>query len=200
MLKKHEIMRKLGLLVIISMLAGISGYGQKETWTFDQPHTNIGFSATYLGVTEVSGKFKSYSATVLSGKDDFTDAEIEISIQAASINTDNDKRDDHLSSEDFLYVEEHPEITFTSSALEKQDGKNYQMKGELTIRGVTHEETFNVVYSGIVEAMGKTRAGFKVTGSVDRFDYNIDWNKSFTKGLVVSEEIEIICDVNLVKE
>src|SRR6056297_4202115 len=200
MLKKHTIMRNLGLLVIISMLTGISGYGQKETWTFDQPHTNVGFSATYLGVTEVSGKFNSYSATVLSGKDDFPDAEIEISIQAGSINTDNDKRDDHLRSEDFLYVEEYPEITFTSSSLQQVDGKNYRMKGELTIRGKTHEVTLNVKYSGIVEAMGKTRAGFKVTGTINRFDYNVDWNKSFTKGLVVSEEIEIICDVNLVKE
>lgn len=193
-------MNKIGLLVMISLLTGISGYGQKTTWSFDQPHTNIQFSVTYLGVSEVTGKFKTYSGTILSGKDDFTDAEINVSIQAGSIDTDNDKRDDHLKSDDFLYVEEYPEITFTSTSLQKIDGKNYQMKGELTIRGVTREETFNVEYSGIVEAMGKTRAGFKVTGTINRFDYNVDWSESFTKGLVVSREIEIVCDVNLVME
>lgn len=193
-------MKKIGLLVSISILMSISGYSQKANWQLDPDHTNIQFSATYMAVSEVSGKFNSYSGTISSDKEDFTDAEINITIQSASIDTDNDKRDDHLRAEDFLYAEEYPEITFTSSSLKKKDGKNYQMKGELTIRGVTREETFNVKYSGIVDAMEKTRAGFKVTGTIDRFDYNVDWNKSFTKGLVVSKEIDIICNVNLIKE
>ncbi len=193
-------MKKIGLLVSLSILISLSGYSQKTKWSFDQPHTNIQFSATYLGVSDVTGKFKAYSGTILSGKEDFTDAEINITIQAGSIDTDNDKRDDHLKSEDFLYVEEYPEITFTSSSLKKMDGKKYQMKGDLTIRGITREETLQVEYFGIVKAMEKTRAGFKVSGTINRFDYEVDWNKSFTKGLVVSKEIEIICDVNLVKE
>jgi len=193
-------MKKIGLLVSISILMNISGFSQKAKWSVDPDHSNIQFSATYMSVSEVSGNFKTYSGTVLSGKEDFTDAEISVTIQAGSIDTDNDKRDNHLKSDDFLYAEEYPEITFTSSSLKKMDGKNYQMKGELTIRGVTREETLDVEYSGIVEAMEKTRAGFKVTGTIDRFDYNVDWNKSFTKGLVVSKEIDITCNVNLVKE
>ncbi len=193
-------MNKIGFLISVFLLMTIKGYSQKAKWSIDPDHTNIGFSATYLGVSEVSGKFNSFSGTILSGKEDYTDAEINVTIQPGSIDTDNNKRDNHLQSEDFIHVEEYPELTFTSSSLNKRGGNNYQMKGELTIRGVTREETFDVEYTGIVEAMGKTRAGFKVTGTINRFDYNVDWNKSFTKGLVVSKEIDIICNVNLIKE
>lgn len=198
--QKYNNMKKITFLLSVLVLGFITTHGQETKWVFDAPHTSIQFAATHMGISEVNGKFKDFSGTILSDKADFTDAEINIIIKANSIDTDNDKRDDHLKSEDFLYVENYPEIKFQSSSLEQTEGKAYKMKGELTIRGVTHKVSLDVEYYGTVEAMGETRAGFKVTGTINRFDYDVDWNKTFTKGMVVSKEIDIICNVELIKQ
>ncbi len=192
--------KKLFFISVISFLATAFIFAQNTEWKFDADHTNIQFSAVHMGISEVSGEFKDYSGTIMAGEDDFTGAQIKVIIKSASIDTDNQKRDDHLKSEDFLYVEEYPEIRFVSSYLKKQDGDNYTMEGELTIRGVTKTERFDVVHRGTVDAMDETRAGFKIKGTINRFDYDVDWNKTISQGLVVSKEINIICDVELIKE
>lgn len=193
-------MKKIVFLSIAFLLIISFCYGQKTEWKIDKSHTNVQFMAVHMSLSEVNGEFRDYSGTIYSDKENFSDANIEIVIQANSIDTDNEKRDDHLKSEDFLHVEKYPEIKFESSSLKKVEGKKYKMTGLLTIRGITKKEEFDVKYQGTVSAMGNTLAGFKVTGTINRFDYNVDWNKSFAKGLVVSKEIDIDCDVELIKQ
>jgi polyisoprenoid-binding protein YceI len=187
------------LTVFFFLLAG-NAMPQSETWKLDVAHSNIEFITSYMSLTDVKGEFHDFKGTVMAGEEDFTDAKIEVYIQAQSIDTDNEKRDEHLRTDDFLHAKEYSRIIFTSNSLKKVDGKDYKLKGQLTIRDVTRTEEFDVRYTGMVEAMGKTRAGFKLTGSIDRFDYNVDWNKSIASGLIVSKEIRIDCDVTLVKE
>lgn len=188
---------------IITLLLSIAMSGlmqaQEASWSMDNDHSKIQFKANYMGITEVTGQFSEYIVTVIQDGENFENADIEVTIQASSIDTDNDNRDEHLRSEDFIYAEQYPEITFISTSFVNTGGDNYKLTGELTIRGISRAEEFDVVYNGMVEQEDMTRAAFKLTGSIDRYDYDVDWNRSFTKGLVVSKEIEIVCDVLLVK-
>lgn len=185
--------------LIISIV--MSGFlqAQETTWSIDKDHSKVQFKATYMGITEVTGQFTEYIATVVPEGENFENADIEVTIQATSIDTDNDRRDEHLRSEDFIYAEEYPEIKFKSTSFTNTGGDNYKLTGDLTIRGITRSEEFDVVYNGMIEQEDMSRAAFRLTGSIDRYDYDVDWNRSFTKGLVVSKEIEIVCDVLLVK-
>ncbi len=193
-------MKKNKLLLIVSFLliTGVA-FGQTQ-WKFDKSHSKIQFTATHMKISEVTGQFKEYSGTITAGEEDFTDADIKITIPVSSIDTDNEKRDGHLKGEDFFNVSKYPEIKFVSESLTKVEGKNYKLKGMLTIKDVTKMEEFDVKYMGTVDAMGAIRAGFKITGKIDRFDYNIDWDRSFGQGLVVGRDIGIKVDVELIKE
>ena len=172
----------------------------QQSWVADHDHTQIKFSAVFMGVSEVDGYFKDYRIEVKATENDFSNAEAKVIIQAESIETNNDMRDDHLRSEDFLFVNEYPKIIFESTSITGTDDNSYTLKGKLTIRGVTHDQNFKLKYNGRVERQGKPHAAFKLTGTLNRFNYNVDFNESFIGGAVVSEEIEIECDVMLVKK
>ncbi|MFO7999435.1 MAG: YceI family protein [Bacteroidales bacterium] len=188
-------------LLILGMLGFLfAGHAQKPRWKADTDHTRIGFSAMFMGVSRVEGRFADYDITVHSDKEDFSDAEASVTIRAESIDTDNDKRDEDLRGESFLYVEKYPEITFKSSTIEVQDGDFYRISGELTIRGITRTESFELEYKGLAKSSGQTRAAFQLSGSINRFDYDVDWNESFIGGLVVSREVKIDCDVTLIRD
>ncbi|WP_339736388.1 YceI family protein [uncultured Sunxiuqinia sp.] len=194
-------MKTLTYIIILALnLFATHVVAQGTVWVEDEAHSSIKFSAIHMGISEVEGNFKDFDIKVVSNEADFTDAKIEVTIQANSLDTDNTKRDDHLKSDDFLGVEKYPVIKFTSESLTKISDGKYQLTGTLTIRDVTKTETFDVSHMGTVEAMGETRAGFKLTGSIQRFDYNVDWNKTFTKGMVVSKEIDIVCNFELNKK
>ena len=186
-------------IVVLILFTG-NLFSQETAWTADEAHTKIQFIAVHMAISEVSGQFNEYEVNVLSDEENFTDAKIDVVIKAKSIDTNNQKRDDHLRSDDFLGVEQYPEIKFSGKGLRRVDEDKYKLTGDLTIRDVTREVELDVDYRGTIEDMNPTRAGFKITGTVNRFDYNVDWNKSFTKGLVVSREIDIVCDVQLIKE
>lgn len=153
-----------------------------------------------MKISEVTGQFKQFSGKVLSDKEDFTDADVQVTIQVNSIDTDNDKRDKHLMSEDFFNASRYPEIRFESESLTRVGGDDYKLKGQLTIKDVTRTVNFDVDYKGTVTAMGATRAGFKLSTSIDRFDYNIDWDKSFGRGLIVGREVQLKADVELIQQ
>ena len=180
------------------MLAGVA-FGQSTQWNFDKSHSKIQFTATHMKISEVPGQFKEYSGTILTNGEDFTDARIKVSIKASSVDTDNDRRDGHLQNEDFFNTEKYPNIKFVSESMEEISDQKYELTGKLTIKDVTQTVTLDVDYKGMVEAMGATRAGFKVTGTIDRFDYNVDWDKSFGRGLIVGREIGINVDVELTR-
>ncbi len=192
MLKKYAIT----LIAMIWSLPALNA--QNKMWTIDPDHSRIQFKALYMSITDVYGVFKDYSSAIITEGNEFEGASIEVTIQVESIDTDNDRRDGHLRSEDFFYAEKYPEIHFKSLSFSKEKDNTYRLEGELTMRGVTHNETFNAVYNGMVDLEDQQRVAFKLNGTVNRFDYNIDWNKSFTSGLIVGEEIEIICEVSLV--
>ena len=189
------------LILFVSFLL-ITGmvFGQSTVWKFDKAHTKLQFVATHMKISEVTGQFKQYTGKIVFDKKDFTDADIRVTIPVNSIDTDNEKRDKHLMSEDFFNADQYSEIRFESESLNKDSENHYKLRGKLTIKDVTRTVTFDVKYMGTVEAMGATRAGFKLSTTIDRFDYNIDWDKSFGQGLIVGREVKIVADVELIKE
>jgi polyisoprenoid-binding protein YceI len=153
-------------------------------------------------IAETEGNFKSYEGKVVTKDDSFENAEISLAVDISSIDTDNEKRDAHLKSDDFFNAEKFPQMTFTSKSFTKVDDKNYELVGDLTIRDVTKEVKLDVVLNGtIVDPWGNTRAGFKLTGELNRFDYNLKWNKLMEAGgLVVGETVTINANVELIKQ
>ena len=194
-------MKKRSLLLAVSLLlmTGVI-FGQNGKWKFDKAHTKIQFTATHMKISEVTGQFKSFSGTIMAEEEDFTDASIEVTIPVSGVDTDNEKRDQHLMGEDFFNAEEYPNIKFKGESLSKVKEDHYKLKGKLTIKDVTKTVELDVKYMGTIEAMGATRAGFKVTGEIDRFDYNVDWDRSFGKGLIVGRKIGIKADVEIMKK
>jgi polyisoprenoid-binding protein YceI len=171
----------------------------QSAWSVDASHSNIGFSVPHMVVSEQEGNFKEFSITVTSKSDDFNGADVQFTAKAASINTENEKRDGHLKSADFFDAEKFPEVTFKGK-LVKEGGK-YVLKGDFTMKGVTKAVSFDVTYGGTVKAWGKDIAGFKINGKVNRQDYGLTWSKAIeTGGLVVGDEVTIICKVELNKQ
>jgi polyisoprenoid-binding protein YceI len=150
---------------------------ETKTWSIDKMHSNINFSVTHLVISEVDGSFKVYDGKIVSTTPDFNNASIEFSVDVSSINTDNSMRDDHLKGDDFFNAATYPKMTFKSTSFTKVSGNKYNLTGDLTVRNVTKKATFNVVYGGTAkDGYGNTKAGFKATGSINRFDYGLKWN------------------------
>lgn len=178
-----------------------ASFAQTTNWKFDQAHTQIKFTVKHLVISEVTGNFKKFDGLVTTEGDDFATAKISFTAEANSIFTDNEKRDAHLKNDDFFNAEKFPQLKFVGKSM-KNTGKNkYKLTGDLTIRDVTKSVTLDVVYNGMATAWRSTRAGFKLSCSINRFDYNLKWNNLIeTGGAVVSKDVKIICDVELIKE
>ncbi|MDB5283082.1 MAG: YceI family protein [Bacteroidota bacterium] len=189
------------LIIIFAIVAvAVSGKAQ-TTWSFDNAHTSVKFGVSHLVISEVEGQFKKYSGKVVSKSDEFIDANIDFTIDVNSINTDNDMRDKHLKSDDFFNAEKFPNITFKSTSFKKVSGTKYLLEGDLTIRDVTKRVKLDVIYNGTVkDPYGNVKAGFKITGSVNRFDYNLKWNNLADAGPVVGKDIKLDIDVELKKQ
>ncbi len=189
-------MKKINVLAVHVLLAGTT-FAQ-TTWTIDKPHTSVGFAATHMVVAETAGSFKDFDGQVVSKAEDFNGAAVEFSAKVASLSTDNEKRDGHLKSDDFFNAEKFPEIKF--KGVLSKDGGKYVLKGDLTLRDVTKPATFDVVYKGSINAFGGTKAGFKLTGSINRFDYGLKWDKTLeTGGLIVGQDVTITSNIELNK-
>ena len=180
--------------------ASLSVNRQTATWTVDKPHTNVKFSVSHLVISDVEGNFKTFDGTMESSKPDFSDAKINFTAEVASINTDNEQRDNHLKSDDFLNAAKYPQMKFVSTSFTPLGDNKYKLVGNLTIRDVTKPVTFDVKYGGTVAAMGGTHAGFKATTKIDRFDYNLKWSKATEAGgLVAGKDVEITINVDFKK-
>lgn len=192
-------MKHLRNAVILVLFAVLSLNAQSK-WTADKTHSKVQFTVTHLIISEVTGQFKSFDINVQSSKDDFSDAKIDFSADITSINTDNEKRDAHLKSDDFFNAEKFPKMTFKSKSFKKVDSKNYKLVGDLTIRDITKEVSLDVVYNGTVQAWGQSKAGFKIKGEINRFDYNLKWNTLMEAGgAVVGKTVYITIDLELQK-
>ncbi|MEJ7738803.1 MAG: YceI family protein [Chitinophagaceae bacterium] len=169
-------------------------------WTLDRAHSNVKFAVTHMVVTETEGNFKLFDGYMEHSKDDFSDAKIEFSVDVKSIDTDNERRDTHLKGDDFFNAEKYPQIKFVSTSFTPAGGNKYKLSGNLTIRDVTKPISFDVTYGGSVADKGGMKSGFKAKTSINRFDYNLKWDKTTeTGGLVVSKEVDITVNVELKK-
>ena len=169
-------------------------------WTVDKAHSNVKFTVTHLVVSEVEGSFKLFDGTMENDKSDLSDAKINFTVDVNSINTDNEKRDGHLKGDDFFSAEKFPTMKFTSTSMKSVGENKYKLAGDLTIRDVTKPVEFDVTYGGSVAAMGTTKLGFKAKTTINRFDYNLKWDKTTEGGgLVVSKEVVILVNVELNK-
>lgn len=194
-------MYKLKLLAIVLILISSSVFAQ-TAWTVDKSHSKVGFSVSHMVITDVDGYFKEYDAQITTNGDDISKAKVEFTINTGSIFTDNEKRDGHLKSDDFFNAEKYPQIIFRGKSMKKISDKEYKLVGDFTIRDVTKQIELDVKYNGTVkDSYGNTKAGFKVTGEIDRFDYNLKWDKVIEAGsLVVGKEVELVIDLQLVKK
>jgi polyisoprenoid-binding protein YceI len=168
-------MKKALVLAVIAFIS-TSVFAQTK-WTVDAVHSSVKFTVTHLVISEVEGSFKKFDGSITAAKPDFTDASINFTVDVNSINTDNEMRDKHLKSDDFFNAEKFPAMTFKSTGFKKLTANKYALSGNLTIRDVTKPVVFNVVYGGTVkDGYGNTKAGFKATAAINRFDYNLKWN------------------------
>lgn len=183
------------------LVLGANAFAQTN-WQLDKSHSSITFTVSHMVVSETSGRFKFFDGKVLSKSDDFIDSDIEFTIDAASVNTEDEKRDGHLKSPDFFDVAKYPQITFKSKSFKKIDGKNYKLIGDLTMHGVTKEVALDVIYNGTAKSpSGVVKAGFKVTGKINRADFGLKWNKTLDNGgLLVGEEVNLVCNIELDKK
>lgn len=195
-------MKRLAVIVLF-LTTGISfpAAQQQGGWKLDKSHSGVNFSVRHLVISEVTGNFKDFDIVVRATKDDFTDASVDATIKVASISTDNERRDNHLKSDDFFNAEKFPEIKFKSDSFEKTGQNKYEITGDLTIRDVTKKVTFDATYYGSIKGMGgATVTGWKVTLDLNRFDYNLKWNRTIESGrLVVGETVTITLNLELVK-
>ncbi|NQX91619.1 MAG: YceI family protein [Flavobacteriales bacterium] len=168
-----------------------------NTWTVDNAHTDVAFKVKHMMISTVTGHFTDFDATVETEGDDFTNANISFSAKTASINTKNADRDNHLKSDDFFNSEAYPELSFKGKSFE--GGK---LTGDLTIRDVTKEVELDVEYNGIaVDPYGQTKAGFEISGDINRKDFNLTWSAVTEAGsIVVSDKVKLIVDAQFIKQ
>lgn len=190
-------MKKFNAFLALVFLSGVA-FAQ-TTWTIDKNHSKIGFNVTHMAVSEVEGKFNDFDGTILSKSEDFNGAQVQFTAKTASIDTDNEKRDNDLKSSNFFEVDKYPEIKFAGTLV--KDGGKYKMKGDLTMHGVTKQVEFDVTYGGSINHPRGTKAGFKLTGKLNRKDYGLKWdNKIPTGEMVVSDDVELVVKVELDKK
>jgi polyisoprenoid-binding protein YceI len=194
-------MKTLKIAVLLFFTSSMLTFAQTN-WAFDKAHSKIGFSVSHLVITDVEGNFKEFDASVTTDGDNWENAKIEFTAEIASIDTDNEKRDEHLRSDDFFNAEMYPQLKFVSKSFKKVDGNEYKLVGDLTIRDVTKEVELEVELNGtVVDPWGNTKAGFDLEGEINRFDYGLKWSKALeTGGLVVGEDVEIIGKLQLMKK
>ena len=171
-------------------------------WQFDLTHSSIGFHIRHLMVSKVHGRFHAWSGKLELDDDDLTRSKLDVSIDASSIDTKEDKRDAHLRSPDFLDVEKFPTITFTSTKITRTGDETYELVGDLTIHGVTRPVTLAVEGGGRVkDPWGGTRTGFSAKGAISRKDFGMTWNLALEAGgFVVGDKLELSLEVEAVKQ
>jgi len=172
------------------------------TWELDPAHTSVQFSVRHLMVSNVRGEFGKTSGTVEANEADAARSKIEATIDAASIDTRNEKRDTHLRSADFLDVAKYPTITFASKKVEPAGAGHFKVTGDLTLHGVTREVVLDVQgpTPQIKDPWGKARAGAQATTTINRKDFGINWNQALDAGgVAVGDEVTITIDVEATK-
>jgi polyisoprenoid-binding protein YceI len=165
----------------------------KTKWVIDSAHSSVDFSIRHMMIANVKGTFQNFSASVTADVADLTSADIDFSVEIASIDTRNKDRDGHLLSADFFDVEKNPTMTFRSTNITKKDEGEYNVTGNLTLHGITKQETFLVTFEGQgKDPWGNEKVGFSAQGTVNRADYGLTWNSALeTGGVLVGDKVKI---------
>ena len=172
------------------------------TWAIDAAHSEIHFKVKHMMVSTVTGSFDEFEGKVKSEEESFEGAEIQFSAKTGSINTRNTDRDNHLKSDDFFNAEAYPELKFASRSIQKVSDNEFSVTGDLTIRDVTKQVTLNVVHEGTaIDPYGQNKAGFEITGKINRKDFGLKWSAVTEAGSVVaSDEVRLALNVQLVEK
>lgn len=196
-------MRKVFLVFAASLLAlGAQAQDQKTVWSLDPAHSSVGFSVRHMMVSNVRGEFTQFSVSVTTVADKPETAQVEVSIQAASIDTRIADRDKHLRSADFLDVEKFPTITFVSKKVEPAGNGKFRVTGDLTIKGVTKPVVLEAEVSPVMkDPWGNLRVGVHATTTINRKDFGVSWHRVLDTGeVVVGDDVRVILDVELVRK
>lgn len=164
------------------------------TWTIDPAHTDIDFSVRHLAIAKVKGGFGEFAGTIVV-PENIEDTKVEVTIQVASISTQQPQRDGHLRTSDFFDADNFPTITFVSTSL-TFDGSDFTLTGDLTLRGVTKSISLKGEFGGVtLDAYGNTKAGFEASTTINRKDYGVMWNApTEAGGLTLGDDVKIIVD------
>jgi polyisoprenoid-binding protein YceI len=179
-------MKKIAILVAV-LFVSLSTFAQK--WSADKAHSKVGFTVTHMMLSEVDGNFKKFDASIISEKEDFSDAVFEFTADVNSVDTGNEMRNGHLQKPDMFDAEKFPTISFKSTSISKVDAKKFKLTGNLTMKGVTKPVVLDLTLNGVGknQRTQKPLAGFKLTGTIKRTDFGVGAMPS----AVVSEEIEL---------
>ena len=172
------------------------------TYKIDPLHSEIKFRVKHLMISNVTGEFKTFDATVTAEAADFSDASISFEADINSISTNNEQRDGHLKSDDFFNAEQFPKMTFASTSVEKTGDDELLVHGNLTIRDVTKPVTLKAEVGGtMVDFYGQTKVGFDVSGTIQRKDFNLSWDAvTEAGGVVVSNDVKLLLAVQFTKQ
>ena len=173
----------------------------KTKWAIDPYHTEILFKVKHLVISTVTGKFEKFDGSVLTNGNDWNDAQVEFSADINSINTGASDRDNHLKSADFFDAANYPKLTYKSTSFKKTADDKFVMNGEMTVRGTTHPLEIKVEFGGImVDPYGNTKAGFELSGKLNRKEFGLHWNAvTEAGGMVVADEVKLAINVELAK-
>lgn len=172
-------------------------------WNIDTDHTNIGFKVRHLMVTNVKGSFEKHTGVVDINDKDITKSKVEVSIDTASINTNVQKRDEHLRSADFFDVAKYPTMTFVSKKIAKAGKNKLKVTGDLTLHGITKQVVLDVEgpTAEIKDPSGNIRRGAVANAKINRKDFGLTWNKALeTGGVVIGDEVAITLEIEMIKE
>ncbi len=190
-------------IMIVWLVFAIPAFTQAAAWQIDPEHSSLQFKVRHLTVSNVKGDFSKAKGVVTLDDQDFTKLTVEITIDAASVNTGHTKRDEHLRSPDFFDVTQYPTITFVSKKVIKAGANKLKVIGDLTIHGTTKEITVDVEgpTPEVKDPWGNFRRGVTATANINRRDFGLTWNKALDGGgLIVGEEVNIYVEVELVRK
>jgi len=174
-----------------------------NNWVLDPAHSEVQFKIRHLMITNVTGTFNLFEAHAITEDDDFSNAKLSFKANISSINTNNEQRDNHLKSPDFFDVAKFPILSFTSTKTQNiEDNGDFDLIGDLTIRDVTKSVKFNVEFGGITkDPYGQTKAGFSISGKINRKDFGLTWNAALESGgVMVGEDIKLLSEIQLIKQ
>lgn len=171
------------------------------TWTVDPAHSKVGFSVKHMGISTVRGEFTEFEGSLEIGENP-ADVKVRGTVKTASVDTNEDSRDEHLRSADFFETDTYPEMTFESTAVEAIDDETYRITGELTLHGVTNELVLTAEINGFEAGMdGGERVGLDVTGQLSRGEYGMKFNQALGSGnMLVSDKVKLALDIAATKE